>query len=139
MKYLLDTDSCVYLLNGNEYLKKKVRDIGVYSLAITNSVLAELYFGAYNSKKIEENLKRIELFKNSLTVLSDSEESAKQFGKIKAKLKSKGKIIEDFDILIASIAIVNHCLLVTNNTEHFERIDNLQVQNWLDKDNSDKT
>jgi tRNA(fMet)-specific endonuclease VapC len=126
------------LLNGNESLKKKVREIGVYSLALTNSVLAELYFGAYNSKKIEENIKRIELFKNSLTVLSDSEESSKQFGKIKASLKSKGKIIEDFDILIASIAIVNHYVLITNNTEHFERIGNLQVQNWLDKDNSDK-
>ena len=139
MKYILDTDSCIYLLNGNESLKKKVKEIGVYSLAVTNSVLAELYFGAYNSKKIEENLKRIELFKKNLIVLSDSEESAKQFGKIKANLKSKGKIIEDFDILIASIAIVSHCVLITNNREHFERIDNLQMQNWLDKDNSDKT
>ena len=138
MKYLLDTDSCIYLLNGNEALKKRVEKIGVYSLAVSNSVLAELYFGAYNSKKVEENLKRIELFKKNLTVLSDSEESAKEFGKIKANLKSKGKIIEDFDILIASISIANHCILITNNTEHFSRIDNLQTQNWLDKNSSGK-
>ncbi len=131
MKYLLDTDTCIYLLNGNESLKKKVKEIGVFSLAVTNSVLAELCFGAYNSKKVEENLKRIELFKKNLTILSDSEESAKQFGKIKANLKSKGKIIEDFDILIASIAFVNHCVLITNNVEHFKRIDDLQIQNWL--------
>ena len=131
MKYLLDTDTCIYLLNGNESLKKKVKEIGVFSLAVTNSVLAELYFGAYNSKKVEENLKRIELFKKNLTILSDSEESAKQFGKIKANLKSKGKIIEDFDILIASIAFINHCVLITNNVEHFNRIDDLQIQNWL--------
>ena len=57
MKYLLDIDSCVYLLNGNESLKTRVKEIGVYSLVVTNSVLAELYFGAYNSKKVEENLK----------------------------------------------------------------------------------
>ncbi len=63
MKYLLDTNTCVYLLNGNESLKKKVREIGVYSLSVSHCVLAELYFGAYRSKKIEENLKRIELFK----------------------------------------------------------------------------
>jgi tRNA(fMet)-specific endonuclease VapC len=131
LKYLLDTDTCIYLLNGNESLKKKVKEIGVFSLAVTNSVLAELCFGAYNSKKVEENLKRIELFKKNLTILSDSEESAKQFGKIKANLKSKGKIIEDFDILIASIAFVNHCVLITNNVEHFKRIDDLQIQNWL--------
>lgn len=132
MRYLLDTNSCIYLLNGNESLKKKVKEIGVFSLAVANGTLAELYFGAYNSKKVEENLKRIELFKKNLTILSDSEESAKQFGKIKANLKSKGKIIEDFDILIASIALVNHCILVTNNVEHFNRIDDLQIQNWLD-------
>ena len=138
MKYLLDTDSCVYLLNGNESLKKRVKEIGVYSLVVTNSVLAELYFGAYNSKKVEENLKRIELFKKNLTVLSDSEESAKEFGKVKANLKSKGKIIEDFDILIASISIANRCILITNNTEHFSRIDNLQMQNWLDKNSFGK-
>ncbi len=131
MRYLLDTNSCIYLLNGNESLKRKVKEVGVYSLAVTNSVLAELYFGAYNSKKVEENLKRIELFKKNLTILSDSEESAKQFGKIKANLKSKGKIIEDFDILIASIAFINNCVLITNNVEHFNRIDDLQIQNWL--------
>jgi len=133
LKYLLDTNTCVYLLNGNESLKKKVREIGVYSLSISNCVLAELYFGAYRSKKIEENLKRIELFKKNLTILSDSEVSARLFGKIKAALRFKGTIIEDFDILIASIATSNNCILVTNNTEHFERIDGLQIQDWLEK------
>ena len=54
MKYLLDTNTCVYLLNGNESLKKKVREIGVYSLSISNCVLAELYFGAYRSKKLRK-------------------------------------------------------------------------------------
>jgi tRNA(fMet)-specific endonuclease VapC len=138
LKFLLDTDTCVYLLNGNPSLKKKVEEVGVFSLAISNSVLAELYFGAYNSKKVEDNLKRINLFKKNLTILSDSEESALRFGKIKADLRSKGKIIEDFDILIASIAIVNSCILITNNTDHFERIDDLQIENWL-IDNSSKT
>jgi len=138
LKFLLDTDTCVYLLNGNPSLKKKVEEVGVFSLAISNSVLAELYFGAYNSKKAEDNLKRINLFKKNLTILSDSEESALRFGKIKADLRSKGKIIEDFDILIASVAIVNSCILITNNTDHFERIDGLRIENWL-IDNPSKT
>jgi tRNA(fMet)-specific endonuclease VapC len=133
LKYLLDTNTCVYLLNRNESLKKKVREIGIYSLSVSNCVLAELYFGAYKSKKVEENLKRVELFKKNLAILSDSEESAKLFGKIKADLRSKGTIIEDFDSLIASIAIANKSILVTNNIEHFERIDGLQIQDWLEK------
>ena len=42
-------------------------------------------------------------------------------------------MIEDFDILIASIAIANNCILVTNNIDHFERIDAIQLENWLEK------
>ncbi len=43
----------------------------------------------------------------------------------------KGLIIDDFDILIASIAIANNFILVTNNTDHFKRIEGLQIQDWL--------
>ncbi|MCI4626739.1 MAG: PIN domain-containing protein [Candidatus Magnetoovum sp. WYHC-5] len=91
MKYLLDTNICIYLLNGNVVLQNKVKEIGVLSLAISNSVLAELYFGAYNSNNILTNLRRIEVFKRHLVVFSDTEESAKIFGKIKADLKNKWK------------------------------------------------
>ncbi len=63
--------------------------------------------------------------RKNLAILTDSERSAMLFGKIKADLKSKGKIIEDLDILIASIAIADNCILVTNNTDHFERVGGL--------------
>lgn len=65
MKYLLETSTCVYLLNGNPTLKARVREVGVYSLAVANCVLAELYFGAHNSKKVEQNIQRIEEFKKN--------------------------------------------------------------------------
>lgn len=132
MKYLLDTNICIYLLNGNESLEKKVREIGVFSISISNVTLAELYFGAYNSKKVDANLNRINFFKKSLAIYSDSDESAEAFGRFKSKLRSEGKIIEDFDILIASIAFTNNCILVTNNPNHFERIEGLQIENWLE-------
>jgi len=131
LKYLIDTNICVYLLNGDVALKSRVAKIGLSSIAVSNSILAELYFGAYNSGKIAQNLQRIELFKKDLRILSDSEESAVFFGKIKANLKSEGNIIEDFDILIASIAIANNCILVTNNDRHFSRIERLQIEKWL--------
>src|SRR3990172_4984268 len=72
LKYLLETSTCVYLLNGNPALKARVKEVGVYSLAVANCVLAELYFGARNSRKVDENIQRIEEFKKNLTLLSDS-------------------------------------------------------------------
>lgn len=131
MKYLLDTNICIYLINGNETLKKKVKEIGVFSLSVSNATLAELYFGAYNSQKVDANLQRINEFKKNLIVYSDNNASAKAFGRFKSKLRSEGNIIEDFDILIASVAFVNNCILVTNNPDHFERIDELNVENWV--------
>ena len=94
MKYLLDTNTCIYFLNGNESLKKKFGKIGVYSLSISNCVLAELYFGAYRSKKVEENVKHIELFKKNLTVLSDSEESPCDLEKSRLTCGQKAKLLK---------------------------------------------
>ena len=104
----------------------------MYSLSISNATLAELYFGAYNSQKVDSNIKRIEAFKKNLVVYSDSDLSAEAFGRFKSKLSTQGKIIEDFDILIASIAYSNNCILVTNNPDHFSRIDELKIENWLE-------
>ena len=129
--YLLDTNVCIYLINGNPRLKDKVKEIGVFSIGISNVTLAELYFGAYNSKNISENLETISIFKRNLNIYSDDVESAELFGRIKAKLKASGRIIEDFDILIASIAISNNCILVTNNVQHFDRIESIRIENWL--------
>lgn len=131
MKYLLDTNICVYLLNGNIVLKNKIAQVGLSSVVVSNATLSELYFGAYNSTKVAENLQRIALFKKNLGILSDSEESAMLFGSIKVDLKLKGCMIEDFDILIASIAIANRCIIITNNNKHFSRIEDLSLENWL--------
>ena len=129
--YLLDTNICIYLTNGNSQLKEKVNEIGVFSIGIANVTLAELYFGAYNSKNINENLRNISIFRRNLNIYSDNIESAELFGKIKAKLKSSGDIIADFDILITSIAMSNNCILVTNSIRHFERIESIKIENWL--------
>ena len=110
---------------------KKVQEVGAYSLALSYSVLAELYFGAYNSKRVAANLHCIEVFKKNLSILSESDESARLFGKIKSDLRAKGNMIDDFDILIASVAVSNDSILITNNTIHFERIVDLKLENWL--------
>jgi tRNA(fMet)-specific endonuclease VapC len=129
--WLLDTNICVYLINGNNQLMQKVREIGSPNLAVSNAVLAELYYGAYNSSKVKSNLATIEAFSKHLTIFPDSVESARLFGRIKADLKRQGRPIEDFDVLVASIAIANNCILVTHNTNHFSRIADLPVEDWL--------
>ena len=57
-------------------------------------------------------------------------EDGQDFGKIKASLVKRGLIIDDFDISIASTAIKNGLIVVTDNVKHFSRIDGLKVENW---------
>jgi tRNA(fMet)-specific endonuclease VapC len=53
-----------------------------------------------------------------------------EYAKIKSSLRKSGNLIDDFDILIGSTAIINNLILVTNNQQHFNRIDNLLTENW---------
>lgn len=132
MKYLLDTNICIYFINGKVVVKENFLKAGINNLAISQISLAELYYGAHLSTNPEKNIKTILTFKENINMLSLDEESADIFGKTKSNLKKKGQIISDMDILIASIAISNDLILVTNNTKEFNRIDQLRLENWVD-------
>ena len=97
------------------------------------SILLQLKFGAYNSTKIESNLKRIEKLQSILKVLDDFNDTvATIFAKNKALLRKDGIAIGDFDLLIGSFAIANGLIIVTNNIEHFRRIPKVQIENWVE-------
>ena len=129
--YIFDTDTAIYWLKGNEQIRNRVLQVGPDNLRITMVTLAELKFGAYNSQRQEQNLSHISDFLRKVKVLPLDEKAADRFGQVKAALRKSGEIIQDFDILIASITLVQNAVLVTNNTNHFERIPGLHLENWL--------
>ena len=133
VKYLLDTDMCIYLLNGDERVKSRVAQAGVAAISVSILTVGELYFGAYNSARLEANLERIHEFLSSPgpIVLSIDDAAAEYFGKFKAALRREGKPIGDVDLLIAGVAASRGLKVVTNNTEHFERIADISLENWL--------
>lgn len=130
MKYLLDTDICIYWLKGKSIVRTKVEQVGWSDIAICVITVTELYFGAYNSNKIEQNLKTAENFIQSITVLPLNNDTLRKFGQLKAQLRKVGTPVADFDLLIASVAISKNLILVTNNTRHYQRITGLNLENW---------
>ncbi len=130
-RYVLDTDICIYWLKGNEAVKKKVEQIGPGNLRITIFTLAELNYGAYYSQHVEKNLQNLQRFLSRIKVIGFDENAAEYFGKIKADLRQNGQLIEDLDILIASTVLSHGAVLVTNNTLHFSRIQELTQENWI--------
>ena len=130
MQYLLDTDTCIYWLNGKKSVRDKLLEIGFQEVSICVITVSELYFGAYNSSKIKQNLTTAEIFIQNIGVLPLSNQTLKQFGQLKAQLRKAGTPVADFDLLIASVAITENLTLVTNNTRHYQRIPKLILDNW---------
>jgi tRNA(fMet)-specific endonuclease VapC len=130
MTHLLDTDICIYWLKGAQPILEHVNMLGLNRLAISAITAAELYFGAHNSARVAENLFRAEAFVHQMTVLPLGDSILKIFGRIKAELRKQGQPLADFDLLIASTALSEGRVLVTNNIQHYARIPGLQLENW---------
>ncbi len=130
MKYLLDTNICVHFLRGNFELINKFRQIGIENCAISEITFAELVFGAENSSNPEKNLDVIEAFTNQLIILPIFN-AIHLYAKEKARLRSKGQMISDFDLLIGCTAIEKGMMMVTENQKEFERITNIKIENWV--------
>jgi tRNA(fMet)-specific endonuclease VapC len=94
-RYLLDTDTCIYLLNGHLRVKAQVAQVGVAALAVAIPTVGELYFGAYNSGRVEANVARVRVFLSppGPQVLLMDEPAVEQFGRLKAILRREGRLI----------------------------------------------
>jgi len=134
MKYLIDTNICIYLMNQHPpQVLEKFRKVGVGEIAVSSVTVSELYYGAQKSKKIKQNIKRIEEFIYPFDVLSYDESASKEYGKIRAYLERKGQVIGPLDILIAAHALSMNLILITNNIKEFRRVKSLPVENWVAK------
>jgi len=127
-KYLIDSDILIYFLKGKQEVVERLSQIPINALYISRINYTELIYGAYNSTKINQNLKVIEPFLESFEVLELTKTSSLIFAKEKARLKKSGNMIADMDLMIASIAIENDCTLISNNIKHFNRVQDLELE-----------
>ena len=130
MKYILDTDILIYFLKGHQSIVEKVSVVSRSNLSTTIINHAELLYGAYNSTKKEQNLKKIQEFLKEIKVLEFTSTASLLFAEHKAQLKKQGNMLADMDLMIASIVLANDGILITNNVKHFEKIKKLNFENW---------
>jgi tRNA(fMet)-specific endonuclease VapC len=83
---------------------------------------------------VEANVARVRAFLSppGPQVLFIDEPAAEEFGRFKALLRRAGRPIGDIDLFIAGVAVSHGLTVVTNNTEHFVRIPDLPLENWLE-------
>ncbi|MBI5668853.1 MAG: type II toxin-antitoxin system VapC family toxin [Chloroflexi bacterium] len=123
---LLDTNAVAALFNENGVLKTALAGT---TLIIPAPVVGELYFDAYKSGHIKDNVQRLQGFLAQNKVLPCDAETGKWYGQIKQELKSKGSPIPGNDVWIAAVARQYHLTLVTRDG-HFQRIADLSTESW---------
>ena len=135
MEYLFDTNICIYLINNKfNYLIDRVEKHGIENIGISSITIAELEYGIAKSKSTNREENRVALLEFLLPFkfIDFNQNDAYEYGRIRQDLQSKGKIIGNMDILIGSQAVSRELILVTNNEKEFKRIENLEIENWID-------
>ena len=131
MRYLLDTNICIYIIKrAPEAAVRRFRTLRVGDVGVSAITYCELQFGVAKSLRREQNQLALNEFLAPLEVLDFPSAAAPLYGEIRAHLQQAGTPIGNYDLLIAAHAMALGLVLVTNNTKEFGRVRGLIVEDW---------
>ena len=129
MRYLLDANAVIALLNDTTSpIARRTRRHAPRDIGISAVVIQELYYGAFKSQRVEQNVARVDALQ--FPVLEFDQDDARHAGEVRAYLAVKGTPIGPYDVLIAGQARARTLTLVTHNTSEFQRVPGLKVEDW---------
>ena len=130
-RYMLDTDTCSYIMKrSNSVLLYRLQKTSVDDVCMSVITKAELLFGVEMSPRRQQDKLALEGLLTYVESLYFPDEAATHYAEIRAELKKRGTMIGANDLFIAAHARSLGLTLVTNNTQEFERVDNLAIENW---------
>jgi tRNA(fMet)-specific endonuclease VapC len=134
VRYLLDTNACIALINGTPAGVRRrfeeVQEAGEI-VSVSSVVLFELWYGIHKSTRAASNQQRLERFLSGpLSLLPFEAADAQVAGAIRAELEKAGKPVGAYDLLIAGQAVRHGFTVVTANSSEFRRVKSLQWEDW---------
>lgn len=126
-RYLLDTNVVIALFAQESAVLQNLSES--VTIFVPSIVIGELYFGALNSSRAGENIKRVEDFRDANSVLAIDPQTAAQYGQVKHELKLAGTPLPENDIWIAALALQHQLILATRDS-HFDHINSLKTVRW---------
>ena len=130
----LDTNIITAFLKNDSRVVERVSDYLEFFDKLTINIIS--YYEILRGLKDlgnEEKLRRFDNFIQENELIFITKDIIEKAAEIYAYLKKEGNLIEDADILMASTAIVEDVVLITNNLKHFKRVKDLSLDNWLQK------
>ncbi len=132
IRYLLDTNILSYFIRGNHLalMRRMVTAMQAQTIATSAICRAEIRYGRALMAASDKRHKPINLMLLELPALPWTADAADRYGEIRAQLRQQGAPCGEMHTMIAAHALVNKLTLVTHNTQHFERIDGLVLEDW---------
>ena len=134
MRYMLDTNTVVYVLNArprHQAVIERFRQEDSRDMVVSSVTLAELRYGIEKSVQRDTNRSALRRLLGALNVVPFEERAANRYGAVRARLETEGQPIGPLDTMIAAHALCLDLTLVTNNTREFSRVHGLRVENWV--------
>jgi tRNA(fMet)-specific endonuclease VapC len=130
MRFLLDTNICIYALKQNERVLERLLAHSRSDVALSVVTEAELRTGAAKSASAAKTLRLVENFLLPLSIVEFGSHDAAAYASVRAKLERAGTPIGPLDTLIAAQAVARKLVLVSNNEREFGRVAGLRIENW---------
>ena len=131
MRFLLDTDTCIYALKQERGVLERLLAQSRADVAVSVITEAELRTGAAKSTAAAKTTRLVENFLRPLTILEFVSTDAVTYAQVRAKLERVATPIGPFDTLIAAQAVARKLTLISNNEKEFGRVAGLAIENWV--------
>lgn len=116
-------------MKGKFDLQRRFDKVTPEQCYISEITLAELKFGVEKSERPEQNRIALNDFLKGVQILPIFD-SIDLFAKEKARLQRIGTPLDDFDLFIGVTAVKHQLTMVTNNTRHLQKINEIMLENW---------
>ena len=132
MKYMLDTNICIYMIKRKPvHVIEHLQRIPISDIGLSSITLNELEYGVEKSQHKVQNKIALAQFVTPLQIPPYDDLAAKHYGEIRCDLEKRGQSIGALDLLIAAHTLSLNSTLVTNNEKEFSRVPGLKIKNWL--------
>ena len=131
MKYLLDTCTCIYYINGKHpQVHSNLHQHSAQDMFVSSVSKCEMYAGSGMSQTPQKSRAKQDRFLIRFVSLPFDDAAANQYGIIHSFLRKQGKLIKVPDMQIAAVALANNLIVVTSDTSDFSRIPSLTIEDW---------
>ncbi|TXY52094.1 type II toxin-antitoxin system VapC family toxin [Vibrio cholerae] len=132
---MLDTCICSFIMRENPItVLEKLQAVvsKQHRIVISAITYQEMQYGLLGKKASQKHAVLVaEFLKRVDEIMPWDKLAVDATTKVKRDLMVKGTPIGDNDTAIAGHAIAAGCVLVTNNTREFQRVEGLKLEDWV--------